>query len=110
MQWIASVIVDTGGPLVDGDIEDINGTTCIVCPWHKYKISLKEGEGFYQAIDPKNLKAPPKWKSKGRKQRVHRCEIESGNLYVTLNKNCENLESDFYSSKEYKERMAKLKK
>ncbi|XP_074640494.1 Rieske domain-containing protein-like isoform X2 [Tubulanus polymorphus] len=43
-----SLCYHTGGPLVDGDIEDINGTTCIVCPWHKYKISLKEGEGFYQ--------------------------------------------------------------
>ena len=30
--------------------QDVNGVACIVCPWHKYKISLQTGEGYYQAI------------------------------------------------------------
>ncbi|XP_072045575.1 Rieske domain-containing protein-like [Amphiura filiformis] len=54
----------SGGPLDAGDIEDINGVACIICPWHKYKISLQTGEGYYQAIDPKHLRKPPSWKSK----------------------------------------------
>ncbi|XP_019372419.1 PREDICTED: Rieske domain-containing protein isoform X2 [Gavialis gangeticus] len=41
-----------GGPLQLADIEAINGQLCIICPWHKYKITLATGEGLYQAIDP----------------------------------------------------------
>ncbi|KAI7797676.1 putative Rieske domain-containing protein-like, partial [Triplophysa rosa] len=31
-----------GGPLHKGDIEEFDGRSCIVCPWHKYKITLAE--------------------------------------------------------------------
>lgn len=33
-----------GGPLGLGDIEDVNGHTCLVCPWHYYVVALENGE------------------------------------------------------------------
>lgn len=33
-----------GGPLGLGDIEDVNGHTCVVCPWHYYVVALDNGE------------------------------------------------------------------
>uniref|UniRef100_F7GCC5 Rieske domain-containing protein n=1 Tax=Ornithorhynchus anatinus TaxID=9258 RepID=F7GCC5_ORNAN len=73
-----------GGPLHLGEIEDFNGQSCIVCPWHKYKITLATGEGIYQSINPKNPSAIPKWCSKGVKQRIHTVTVKNGNVYVTL--------------------------
>ena len=32
-----STCYHTGGPLALGDIEDVDGDECIVCPWHKYQ-------------------------------------------------------------------------
>ena len=32
-----STCYHTGGPLAMGDIEEVNGRTCIVCPWHTYQ-------------------------------------------------------------------------
>lgn len=32
-----------GGPLELGDIEDISGSRCIVCPWHSYEFKLADG-------------------------------------------------------------------
>ena len=55
-----------GGPLLTSDIEDFMGVDvsslyycastdflppqCMVCPWHRYTISLETGERLYQAI------------------------------------------------------------
>eukprot|EP00057_Strongylocentrotus_purpuratus_P002391 XP_003724428.1 PREDICTED: Rieske domain-containing protein [Strongylocentrotus purpuratus] len=33
-----------GGPLDMGDIEEIGGHTCLVCPWHDYNFRLDNGE------------------------------------------------------------------
>uniref|UniRef100_A0A672Q7D6 Rieske domain-containing protein n=1 Tax=Sinocyclocheilus grahami TaxID=75366 RepID=A0A672Q7D6_SINGR len=57
----------SGGPLQEGDIE----VSCCECPWHKYKITLAEGESLYQAVDPSVKPLKPTWCSKGVKQRVH---------------------------------------
>ncbi len=35
-----------------GEIEELNSTPCIVCPWHYYHISLKDGEKWYQGTQP----------------------------------------------------------
>ncbi|XP_070794879.1 Rieske domain-containing protein isoform X2 [Pituophis catenifer annectens] len=88
---------DAGGPLDLGEIEDINGQPCIICPFHKYKITLNTGEGLYQAINPKEPSAVPKWKSKGVKQRTHRVTVDNGNVYVTLSDLLEYKESDYYA-------------
>jgi len=33
----------TGGPLYDGDIEECDGKTRIVCPWHGYAFDVQSG-------------------------------------------------------------------
>ncbi|XP_007487324.1 Rieske domain-containing protein isoform X3 [Monodelphis domestica] len=68
----------SGGPLHLGEIEDFDGQACIVCPWHKYKITLTTGEGLYQSINPKDPSAVPKWRSKGIKQRIHTVTVKNG--------------------------------
>ncbi|KAM9588693.1 Rieske domain-containing protein isoform 2-T3 [Morphnus guianensis] len=74
-----------GGPLRLGEIEDINGQACIVCPWHKYKITLETGEGLYEGINPLEPSPTPQWQSKGVKQRIHKVTIDNGNVYGLWN-------------------------
>ncbi|XP_077203759.1 Rieske domain-containing protein isoform X3 [Paroedura picta] len=88
-----------GGPLHLGEIEDINGQACIVCPWHKYKITLATGEGLYQAINPREPSVIPKWRSKGVKQRTHHVTVDKGNVYVTLSDMADSIDSDYYAEK-----------
>ncbi|PWA15832.1 Rieske domain-containing protein isoform X2 [Gambusia affinis] len=92
-----------GGLLQNGDIEEFNGRPCIVCPWHKYKITLAEGEGLYQAVDnPTISPLKTQWRSKGVKQRIHKVTEVSGNVYVTLNDSSEAIESDVYQTEKYR--------
>lgn len=72
-----SICYHMGGPLVEGDIEEIAGHTTIVCPWHKYHISVETGEGFYMALDRQ-------WKSKGVKQRTHQCIVRDDQIFVRI--------------------------
>nr|XP_020648867.1 Rieske domain-containing protein isoform X1 [Pogona vitticeps] len=88
-----------GGPLHLGEIEDINGQACIICPWHKYKITLATGEGLYQAVNPREPSLSPKWRSKGVKQRTHTVTVENGNVYVTLSDVVDSIDSDYYAEK-----------
>ncbi|CAL8248555.1 unnamed protein product [Merluccius merluccius] len=92
-----------GGPLLNGDIEEFNGQSCIVCPWHKYKITLAEGEALYQAVDnPTLTPLRTRWCSKGVKQRVHKVTVVNGNVYVTLNDSSEVIESDAYQTEKFR--------
>ncbi|XP_023067950.1 Rieske domain-containing protein isoform X2 [Piliocolobus tephrosceles] len=50
----------SGGPLHLGDIEDFDGRPCIVCPWHKYKITLATGEAIQDPFFT-FLKTPRLW-------------------------------------------------
>ncbi|XP_061135475.1 Rieske domain-containing protein isoform X2 [Syngnathus typhle] len=91
------------GALEQGDIEEFNGRTCIVCPWHKYKITLAEGEGLYQAVDNPTVKPlRTHWRSKGVKQRVHKVTEVNEDIYVTLNDSKEAIESDYYQTDTYR--------
>ncbi|XP_004416986.1 PREDICTED: Rieske domain-containing protein [Odobenus rosmarus divergens] len=92
----------SGGPLHLGDIEDFDGRPCIVCPWHKYKITLATGEGLYQSINPRDPSAKPKWCSKGVKQRIHTVTVDNGNIYVTLSNEPFKCDSDFYATGDFK--------
>ncbi|XP_074216480.1 Rieske domain-containing protein isoform X1 [Camelus bactrianus] len=92
----------SGGPLHLGEIEEFDGRPCIVCPWHKYKITLATGEGLYQSINPKDPSAKPKWCSKGIKQRIHKVTVDNGNIYVTLSDEPFKCDSDFYATGVYK--------
>ena len=62
-----------GGPLADGDIEDVAGVgACVLCPWHKYKISLEAGESLYVGLDIGAGGARREvMRSKGVRQRAH---------------------------------------
>uniref|UniRef100_A0A3P8W9W8 Rieske domain-containing protein n=1 Tax=Cynoglossus semilaevis TaxID=244447 RepID=A0A3P8W9W8_CYNSE len=92
-----------GGSLLHGDIEEFNGQQCIVCPWHKYKITLAEGEGLYQAVDNPTVKPlRTHWRSKGVKQRIHKVTELNDNVYVTLNDSTEPIESDVYQTEKYR--------
>ncbi|CAH2297049.1 Rieske domain-containing [Pelobates cultripes] len=93
----------SGGPLHLGEIEDCNGQTCIICPWHKYTIALGTGEGLYQGKDPENPTAK-KWYSKGVKQRVHKVTIRNGGVYVTLSDTSIRYDSDYYASEKFDEK------
>ena len=54
-----------GGPLLHADIEDCGSFgPCVVCPWHRYQISLRTGDSLYQNMSGTVC-------SKGLKQRVH---------------------------------------
>ncbi|KAM6991109.1 Rieske domain-containing protein [Passerculus sandwichensis] len=88
-----------GGPLCFGEIEDIDGQACIVCPWHKFKIALETGEGLYKGINPQEPSPTPKWQSKGVKQRIYKVTIDSGNVYVSPPDFSVSFDSDYYAEK-----------
>jgi nitrite reductase/ring-hydroxylating ferredoxin subunit len=48
---IDSICFHAGGPLALGDIEELEGHQCLVCPWHYYKVALDTGEKWYQGIE-----------------------------------------------------------
>jgi len=67
-----------GGPLLHADIEDsAEFGPCVVCPWHRYPISLKTGDSTYHNMQGVSC-------SKGVKQRVHEVERRDGRVYVKL--------------------------
>ncbi|XP_015235345.1 PREDICTED: Rieske domain-containing protein [Cyprinodon variegatus] len=91
-----------GGTLLNGDIEDINGKLCIICPKHKYKITLAEGEGLYRARNPKENPPVLRWYSKGVKQRVHTVTETNGEVFVKLTTIPNWIESDYYQGEKGK--------
>ncbi|XP_068598259.1 Rieske domain-containing protein [Brachionichthys hirsutus] len=96
-----------GGLLQNGDIEEINGKLCIICPNHKYKITLAEGEGIYKATDPREAPPVARWLSKGQKQRIHAVTQINGDVYVELSDNRCTIESDYYQGEKGKVARAK---
>ncbi|XP_008278741.1 Rieske domain-containing protein-like [Stegastes partitus] len=97
-----------GGMLQNGDIEELNGRLCIICPKHKYKISLAEGESLYKATDPQETQPVPRWYSKGVKQRTHTVTEINGEVFVQLSKSRDWLESDFFQGEKGKLERAKV--
>ncbi|KAE8635761.1 hypothetical protein XENTR_v10002727 [Xenopus tropicalis] len=98
-----SFFTDAGGPLHLGDIEDIAGQTCVICPWHNYTIALATGEGLYQGTDPLDPLRTKKWFSKGVKQRIHKVNVKNGGVYVTLSDTSIRCDSDDYACEKLKE-------
>jgi len=78
-----------GGPLVEGDIEDIGDISCIKCPWHQYKIDIHTGEGINYTMG--NIT------SKGPRQRVHEVKVINNEIFVSLNTDPIQLASDEYA-------------
>eukprot|EP01118_Nematostelium_gracile_P009257 TRINITY_DN3108_c0_g1_i1.p1 TRINITY_DN3108_c0_g1~~TRINITY_DN3108_c0_g1_i1.p1 ORF type:complete len:153 (-),score=20.72 TRINITY_DN3108_c0_g1_i1:62-478(-) len=85
-----SVCYHAGGSLDQGDIEDYFGNLVIICPWHRFKIGLENGEGYFQNMQGTVC-------SKGKKQRSHRVKEENGEIFVALDQNEEELPSDQYA-------------
>jgi len=92
-----------GGSLASGDIEDMGDAFghVIVCPWHKYRIALKSGEGLFR-----NLQG--EWKSKGLKQRTYPVELrtvpgkDSPDVYVNIStEGSDPIASDEYMDRSY---------
>lgn len=88
LHCLDSVCFHAGGPLALGEIEEIPdcGAT-LVCPYHYYHVSLRNGEKWYQAAqqgEDGKLHAG-QWKSVGQRQRVHQVEQRTDGIYVKLN-------------------------
>lgn len=82
---IDSVCYHMGGPLTIGDIEEVNGEECVVCPWHNYPVTLKTGSKLYESMEFQNGKLQPSgWKASEKRQRVHEIEERLGGIYVRL--------------------------
>lgn len=82
---IDSVCFHAGGPLGIGDIEDVAGKKCLVCPWHYYKIDIHSGDKLYQTLSWVDGKpVPGEWKSNGPKQRIHPSMERGGFIYVSV--------------------------
>ena len=70
-----------GGPLAGGDIEETAAGGCVVlCPWHRYRITLGSGECLYTAVDAASGAAATR--SKGVKQRVHAVRTDGEGVFV----------------------------
>ncbi|XP_029358684.1 Rieske domain-containing protein [Echeneis naucrates] len=96
-----------GGTLQNGDIEEIDGKLCIICPKHKYKISLAKGECIYKGTDPREKPPVPRWYSKGVKQRTHTVTEINGDIYLKLSEDTNWIESDYYQGEKGKVERAK---
>ncbi|TRY95110.1 hypothetical protein DNTS_003838, partial [Danionella cerebrum] len=90
-----------------GQLTEINNKLCIVCPKHKYKITLAEGEGLYKATNP--AEKVTRWFSKGIKQRVHKVTEVDEDIFVTVSKCPSMVESDYYQSELGREELRKAK-
>jgi nitrite reductase/ring-hydroxylating ferredoxin subunit len=53
LSCIDSVCHHAGGPLTDGPIQDIEelGITVVVCPWHRFMVSIDDGVKAFQGVD-----------------------------------------------------------
>lgn len=83
-------------------LQEFDGKMCIVCPNHKYKICLAQGEGIYKARDPREKPSVLRWFSKGVKQRTHTVTENNGDVYVKLSEQRGFIESDFYQGEKVK--------
>lgn len=82
--------------------QELNSKLCIICPKHKYKIVLADGEGIYKASDPTEKTGGRRWYSKGIKQRVHSVTETNGDVYIKLSERAGWLESDFFQGEKGK--------
>ena len=81
-----------GGPLLNAEIEDCGPFgPCVVCPWHRYQISLRSGDSLYQNMSGTVC-------SKGLKQRVHEVVRRDGKILVRI-AHSDKIESDNYAFK-----------
>ena len=91
--------------------QDFHGHLCLVCPLHHHHITLARGESLYMSVDPFDPAAKPSLKSKGICQRRHTVKIDGQQVLVRLETQVpKKVDSDFYSSDEYKRRLAQAQR
>lgn len=85
LHCLDSVCYHTGGPLMLGDIEEVNGVECIRCPWHNYPIRLLDGAKPYRSMELQGGKlVPAAWGQAEKRQRVHSVDERADGIYVRL--------------------------
>jgi nitrite reductase/ring-hydroxylating ferredoxin subunit len=83
-----------GGPLLGGEIEDLpNGRSCVVCPWHRYKIDLETGRSLHGT----SIKGGVWTESETQMQRTHLVQIENNQILVKLDRSPQDIPSDHYA-------------
>ena len=65
-----------GHPLVEGDIEELDGRGCVVCPAHRYRIDLSDGHKVDTDLDGHVCA------SKDQKQRLYKAYCDDQFVYV----------------------------
>ena len=96
-----SVCFHAGGPLTLGDIEEVDGKPCVSCPWHKYLITLSEGDKLYDSmVMAEGRLMPGGWKAMPRLQRTHEVRHGAdGQVWVRIDTNrAEVVRSDGYAT------------
>jgi len=84
---IDSICHHAGGPLTLGPLQEIEdlGVTVVLCPWHKYMVSIADGTKIYQAVEVINNKPVITGWTQGRMvQRSHIVTEDSSGIYVEL--------------------------
>ena len=72
-----------GGPLDMGDIEELDGRTCIRCPWHRYAIDIETGDHVAE-FHPIGADSAI-YKRRHRCQRKHEARVdEKGGVWVRV--------------------------
>jgi nitrite reductase/ring-hydroxylating ferredoxin subunit len=86
LHCIDSVCYHTGGPLLVGDIEEVNGDECVRCPWHSYGVRLVDGARPYKKMDMGGggKLVSVGWQVSERRQRVHPVEERDGEVRVLV--------------------------
>lgn len=80
-----SICYHAGGPLTLGPIQDIEdlGRTVVLCPWHRFMVSLEDGKKVYQGVDiVNNAPVTTGWKVGKVVQRSHKVKETSDGIYV----------------------------
>jgi nitrite reductase/ring-hydroxylating ferredoxin subunit len=86
---IDAICHHAGGPLTLGPVEDIEdlGKRVVLCPWHRFMVSIDDGTKVYQAVEIVNgLPVKKGWKIGKMVQRTHKVmETDKGIYVVGLN-------------------------
>lgn len=83
-----------GTPLIGGDIEDVDGAACVVCPAHRYRIDIATGHKVDRDLCGKSCS------SADQKQRLYRVHCDDEFIWVDLplpNEPLAPLPSDYYN-------------
>lgn len=82
---IDAICHHAGGPLTLGPVEDIEdlGVTVVLCPWHKFMVTVDQGLKAYKSVAFQDGKpVPGPWKLGKMVQRAHLIVEDSSGLYV----------------------------